>query len=667
MNIRHNKLDGYLKMSVFELHRCNIIGGTIKPDTPACVVFEIAQCLTLEIEWKKCTDVAYVSNIISYMKTVKPKYVEECEYKPPSIDGFHDDDLTKIACFINPDPCITWKRRGLIAAFRHLCTFYQTTPPPLPSKDFVIGPKTMIAPEAYNACMLYRLCSYYGIKTDRLTTIEQMGQAIQNFHLSSDELREHLMSSLKTMNKVQLLNLLLFPSLRVVPSPNIKAPTTNEVPKKIEILKHEMKEIFPSVDTKTITDKSLITAYTRITESKYVLARITPDTHEEAIMMAALIFGINLMECNNPHDEFMHLRNTGNQYTPLDPKFKERYLRNQAWFDVRRTWAPTIPRIYDAKSMQRFAAAEGYGQEVIVNSSAIQLMHMARVTYTFHLGVHPNCTKTCTSIQMDDIKDLHPDMILTYGISDEGPYMLYTPGELSNHFESHMAYTNPEKIQEGLSPESVTKLRNIATEKVTKIKDQTEVKTAYEKLLKVMDTVDIRASVTSPEAKQLAGYYNEGDEKTKSLISEYLTSLLHAAYYMRGWKVGRNKNPPVDRKQTNFEKSEEDKVYSNTNDAIKRLIRSVDVLPESIKSHVRSLPLIRTVSYNGKISFRPSNSEDEGFTILDRIEIVSKGHSGSEYSCIRYSSNWLMVSAYYYMTACGLPAPFDINKLSDIS
>ena len=60
--------------------------------------------------------------------------------------------------------------------------------------------------------------------------------------------------------------------------------------------------------------------------------------------------------------------------------------------------------------------------------------------------------------------------------------------------------------------------------------------------------------------------------------------------------------------------------------------------------------------------------KDDGSSILDRLRIVSEGdkHKNMK-SCIRVSSNILLVTAYFYICSLGLPKPYNLNDLDHIT
>jgi hypothetical protein len=72
-------------------------------------------------------------------------------------------------------------------------------PPPLPSDVLLPGPKTPNNPLRYDACMLYRICSYYQIRTYRHTTIDQMALAVQDLISDPQDLRRRIISLIQTL------------------------------------------------------------------------------------------------------------------------------------------------------------------------------------------------------------------------------------------------------------------------------------------------------------------------------------------------------------------------------------------------------------------------------------------------------------------------------------
>ncbi len=702
--------------TVYELTRLHIT-GPIKPDTPACVILEVAHSLWLDLNWKEIGDLMYIERVVRSIAEYKQPIPSIKEDPPASVSdgatqvsGFKEADVRLLVAFVNPNLDFTWKIKPLLQAFRHLCLFYKVSTPPLPEGEFTVGQKTMSTPLAYNACMLYRLCSYHGIRTTRLTTIEQMAQAARGLTQDPDLLRQQLTVTIRNLPRVALLNLLASPELRVAPSPNLRRPATTPLvcapalplpreehfvepwgsdksPERCE--RSERKLALPSINQDFLTIKALTTAYSHLTDSKHILPRIQPQTQEEAIMLAAVVYGINLTECSNPYEEFaaMKAANLGgasaNQYIPtFDEGFQQRYLRNPAWFDVRRTWSARLPGIYTAVHLRDFAQAEGYAPTEFNMRSPEEMMAMSRVLPTFYLGQHPDCDLQHTAIGMVNVTTVHPQLLLTYGISDGGPYTLYTVAELADCFAATRNYSNPEKATELIPTIAIAKLRNIAIHFSgrTRVSARSEVKRGrgetppvptevevnYLHLLTVMDEVDLYSKANSLVARQLTKHYTEGDEKTRAAIGDVLTSLLHMAYYMRGWKATPdNYDIPISRNKTTFPSAAQGQVYLNAEKAIKDFEASVDQLKPELRTFIRTLPLMNIALESDRVTFQASTSRDQGRTIFERVAIVKAGTS--DYSCIRMSSGRFAASACYYMIACKMAPPFNPKLLADVS
>ncbi|CAH6418519.1 Hypothetical protein POVN_LOCUS236 [uncultured virus] len=685
--------------TTFELHRINIC-GPIKDDTPACVIFEVAHCLRLQIDWDKINVPQYVDNVLRSISGIKVNTVTENAYKAPAEHGFPLDPelLSFMASFVNPNDRVNWKHKPLIRAFRHLCRFYKVTTPPQLESKFVIGDKTMDQPEAYNACMLYRLCTYHGIRTWRQMTIEQMGHAMRDYYQDPAPLRERLIAAIGSLPHAKLINLSMSPDLRVAPSPSIRHPHARDQPITVESLplpsiatetesgeeKKVKKSTFPNINPENTSTKALVDAYTRVVDLKHILSRVQPISQDEAIMMGAVVCGVNLTECSNPYEEYMALKDASlngtdeNRYIPTyDEVFQKRYLRNVAWFDVRQTWCPRLSSIYTPDQLTQFALAEGYTQTEVKGQDIVQLLAMARVMPTFYLGRHPDCTQDDTNVGGIEVCTINPQLLITYGIADGGPYALYTIGELCDCWLNTRSYSNPQNVRELISKTALEKLRNIARERVrpkegqpprmgrTSIVMLNEVEAGYRRLLDVMEEVDSYAIATSEKAKQLNRYYAHGDEKQKDAIVLCLTNLLHMAYYMRGWKVNGNDEIPIGRDKTQFPNELQGQVDMLSTESIMKFEKDINRLPFEVRQFFRTLPLMKIATQGTEIKFEAAAGADEGKTVIDRIAIVKAGTS--VFSCIRMSSNWFAASAYYYMVAIGLPAPFLPRQLASIT
>jgi hypothetical protein len=179
------------------------------------------------------------------------------------------------------------------------------------------------------------------------------------------------------------------------------------------------------------------------------------------------------------------------------------------------------------------------------------------------------------------------------------------------------------------------------------------------RLLESINGVEMLTRAKDEPTRQLAFSYRNADVGTKYAMKNALTQLLHVGMYMRGW-MGSG-DFPVIRSVVPIEKEPE--VAINVTKSMAEydsICRSLGKLG----SLINDLPLV--LYRDGQ--YHMSNCSREGYTIMDRINIVRQGdRTGNVASCIRLSSNWLCSSAHKYMMAIGLPAPFDIFSLRHIS
>ena len=144
---------------------------------------------------------------------------------------------------------------------------------------------------------------------------------------------------------------------------------------------------------------------------------------------------------------------------------------------------------------------------------------------------------------------------------------------------------------------------------------------------------------------------------------------------------------PITAEETSFDPETQGQVFLNVTCAIRAFEDQIHNLRPSLRDQFSSLPLVRVITTrqgcipdpNGPrglgssatksgLSFQASSQIEHGLSILERVEIVKTGDSSSgSYSCIRLSSNWLAASAWYYLLAIGQKAPFEIERLSQIS
>lgn len=641
----------------------------INNETPYCVIEEIATNCEIEFESEKLKQsTSYINSIISICNTLEIKKVTE-QLNASKNHGFSGEDLKIISRFVN-SKIKKWDTTSLIKSFKHILQIYKE--PDTVDLNFLIGDKSPETPFAYNSTMLYRICTFFSIKTHRNTNVEEMGQAIKIYNQDVDDLKEKTIEIIKNFNKIELVNLIMSNDISLNNSPNIK----NIYSARKMICLNNNTYDNNNLKYDLVTEEDLEKSYKKLTDYKYLLVKITPNNHYDAIILSSLIYGINLTECKNPLNEFKYMKELSinciadNKYIPTknEDKFRDNYLNNINWYDVRKTWSPKLNIIYKPDDIKSFAIFEGYKEHVNQGVDPLEILNISRCIQTFYLGIHPYLTNYKTVIHLDDSCEVNRKLLVSYGIVEEKTFCLYKITELSECFKINRSFSNPNNIKEQFSMQSIEKLKNIVNEFLIGKRDiiyANEIEKSYTELLKSIEDVHIYLSSYSEIARKFYIFYIENKEK----VNKCLNLLLHIAYYMRGWKVDNILEPPIGSRT--YDPKYQDEVEENTKNSISAL---TDFLEENqnIKSEFYKLPLMisRKVQELGRynVIFEPSKDKESGITIIDRLNIVVQGDTTDNMnSCIRMSSNWLLASAYYYLRLCELEVSFKIGEMSEIS
>lgn len=716
----------------FELNRSKIV-GEITENTPICVIIEIAQSAGFDIDICQCNDPRYIKTVIHSLPLGRKDIITESKYQSPEIHGFKLDQLQKIALFIS-NIKTTWKTIPLINSFRHLVLYYENAE--LPENGFIIGQKSMDFPLAYNACMLYKICKFHQIKTNRQTSIETMGQAVKYLIQDPDKLRQKMIHLISSVPYNELICLSMKSNLKLAPTPNLKySKNTNIICTDIEPLSSIK---IRNINFKNLDISLLNQAYENITNITSTLIRLDPISQEEAIMLAAVIFGINLTECCNPYNEYLEMKldsidgSAENRYIPVhDQNFRKRYLINPEWYNVKKTWTPILPKIYDLEGLKILTIAEGYSPENVNTSdidNLMQMMYESRTVPNFYLGKHPDCKDLVTTIDRDEISTVNPKLLISYGIEIDKTLNVYKISELSKCFLQYKCYVNPLKTSEIIPEKAIQKLKQISLEYVNKkiiennpirqrpisiiqriarlsgTSSQSNVNTnenifeefnrmlpgklinmssivefEYTELLEVIKIIEKYNKNISVEARRLIQGFQTSDNNVKEKILFCLNNLLEFGMYMRGWKINGQIEYPLTRDQTVQGSGDySDQINFNSTNALNEYLKSLEFLPAEIADIFNKLPLMiaKNSSVNSDITLEVCCDINQGLTIFDRIQIVREGDeevrnkSGKQenvYSCIRMSSNNFLWSSYYYLTLLNQPAPFNLKDLYKIT
>jgi hypothetical protein len=627
-------------MEEITLNRLDIT-GVLNEKTPYCVIQEIAKAHNISTPKIDENELKFIQ--------VQTESIKINSYRPITLMGSLEKNLRYVATFVNPD-CKTWTQKSLIKSFQHMLHFPKDDPEIL--KNISYGQKDRDNIEAFNACMLYTLCKKYGIETHWKMTPEQMVTLIQKLTIDTNKLRTGLIPLIESLNKSQLVN--IYALLDQTPKRNI--PLMNLPDKDSKIL-NESKGSSPMV---YLDNEKLNQLYKNFTDVNYLVLTIQPRNHFEAIVLAAMIYNINITESRFPLLEFEELNEVKNLdlYVPVDSIFRKKYMYNKSWYNLLHHWCPELSFIYSKKELMNFCSEEGYSSEDFRNFDPNNLLHMSRISMNIYVGKNVyNVEQEYTPIHLHDLKEISNTNCITFGVvSEQSTLKTYSIDEICDTFTINKNYIHPEHQKEHLSEKVIKKLHGIATQ-LNNVE-----------LLKAISVVEKWKQYSNEFSESLREVYKE---KPKIVIY-FLTKVMECAMYMRGWKVVNEKEEyPLSEDKTklyntDFQFKIEEKVFEAIHD-LKTYLDS-DKLNEKDQKVFKCLPLMKFSHEGDTKIFVLTPDPEDGTSILHRLDIVLDGNKYKNMkSCIRLSSNIILHSVYFYTCSLSLPEPFNIFELENIT
>lgn len=656
-------------MPSFILDR-RFITGNIDDDVPSCVLIDIAN----GNGWINPENYGHGILMDNIMRGKEDLYeIKDLEVK--NIMQVDKEVLRphaiKIASFVNFDKTISWSLSALYVAFVNM--LWVTSIDHISKKNITgfianicVGPLTPERPLNFNACMLYRLCKYFGIRTRPSMAISDMCRGI---NLACDISIGKLIVPKNVLPKP-------FKSSNYV---NFLLDMDNR-PARVE-------DYDPAVNG---SFDVLCKFYDNLSTNTKMLSRISPSSHEEAVIIAALIYNIDISNSKVPSLELEHLAEV-KTYLPIDRKFKQRFKRNPDHFSLKRTYCASLGMVYDNKALEVFVRSEAIPEEEYISlpeqsrerrETLKNLLFQSRISNTFYHGWHPDAVNTTTPIELEDLSDKDSDIVSTisYGSVECGGIITYRTSELTDHFNSAKIFSNPTKITENFASIAIRKLKLICrTISGSRRPGNSPVfteeqKTNFRLLMEAINNVEATMITLSTKAEDFKMAYEEiSSDSGKEMVKKSLKNLLEMGMCMRGWKVSCPESTyPLHAISTITPNNRQPEVDDNVNYMIHEFKDSLSTLAKSNKSiviKIKTLPLVCVQkSAEGKAEFKQSSRTSDGLTIWDRVGIVCQGDvSNNTSACIRISSNWIVSSAYYYMLAIGMPRTFNIEELASIS
>lgn len=615
--------------------------------TPFCVLLEIADAHGINYDEKDLMRP-------NFQASLKESIIMQ-ENIPEYKNIENPRDLQHIARFINKYK--SWPKSKLIIAYNFLSQFISDNDPlnlvdlnSLTAEN--IGLQTPDNPSNINACILYKTCIYHGIKITVRTTLIQMFNAVKLLNCNSESLMRRVNLFLeRDVKRIDLINILMFSPYAVID------PEGENIVKLDDILPNHLPKSKYNYEIMSQLHESL-------SDLQTLRSRITPNTHEAAIALAALNYGLDISKANDNLQEYRNLQLSGrNSYIPVDPWMNYWYARNPSIFDLSVSFNPLFPSsFYNENHLANMTHMQGYTSSDYLYANPYELLQLSHVIETFHVGEFPNLISRKTSIDLDDIDEISYGQLLSFGQMEETLQPI-TMNELINLFNANQNFTNPFKRDDIFSELAIKRLKNLLIQNYGPLPNKqlsTATLEVRRNLVNSINQIEIMISENDDLTRQFILLYTRGNYEIQCEIRGILYKLLDISMYMRGWKGNDDVLPVI---KTIVSSDYEPQMTLNITNSMNDYQFLVEKAG-SLGIQINNLPLVR---YRGG-EFQVSILESNGLTIGDRLNIIRDGDKTSNLeSCIRLSSNWLAATAYKYLTAIRESEPFNIDDLREIS
>lgn len=579
----------------------------IDNNAPSCVVYDVADSMRYKVDKKLKSD-AYIDGLLNGISIYSDDRKIKIIVSPDGNLEDTNENLSVVAKLINPK--CQWDKKSLQRAFNHYIEIRKTKSCDITNVE--IGDKTPENPLSYDSSILYRLCYFSKLDTHRDMDVYDMYELLKLNNRDKSDVINELMKLKKNKNGKNVWDR-----------------------KKVE--KKVYEELFP-----------------RDINKRYIQT-YNPLTHEEAIVMARVGYKVNISYSSSPLDEYFSLRNNIENYVPSDKILLDIFKRDPRYIiNTQIYWCPYTLHTYSSISKKTLAINEG--------DSSVDLDELTDKLHIW-IGIHPlvPLTKTKTLLyftdftQSDSSDSEYDDNFFTIGnLNNISSLYVVTSIELNSLFSKNKSFSLPNNTNYYFPEICIEKLLIWCdNDKGTIDSPSYNLKNTIN-YIKNLDSVNNHIITIGKLC-----------EKDKEDIKNYLYHIMELAFYMRGWKVGNNKDLPLTSEQTQTYSHELEKIEKLYIEKYLEIDKYYNGLSEEIKNIVKTIYLMKRVEIDDETKIVRSTSSNMGLTIMERLVIVMKGEE--ENSCIRLSSNYLLYSVWYYISSIYNEIPFDLKSLSHIS
>ncbi len=587
-----------------------VIIGNVTFNTPYIVIKELIERTNHKFCEEKKNDYRYMLKILTI--------IDEFEYRTIDVKEISTSLEYQKLCkkFVNRN-VEKWHLDNLIKALKHMFCFEHNC-------DFEYGDKTDDKVYNYSTIMMYKICLDKNITVDKNITIDELYNICKYSMFTLNSLKDIVISKFSAINDKSAI---------------------------ISLIKDIDHSQFLSEE---ITYKSLKKTYDNMN-----WLNSECNNKKEAIIIAATKYFKNIVYSNNPYIELEKLKKD-EVFIPFDEKFKDIYLKNPDWFDVKKTWQRELSFIYKDPSMIKFIQSESISLEDNTEN-LYDILVSTRDDTNIYDGIHPLCKNDKTMIYMENINDINKDLILTIGSVTKDNLEYITPRELADVFLNNKHLKDPLVNTSSLKSSVIKKLKAICTCKMS----NSIIIDDYRFLLSSIDEIISLSKILTIKAKDIINYKCEELEKI-------LDAIIELAFAMRGKNVVNVEGILVTNVMNNldmrFDPEGFEQIYVNVNIKYLELQSLIDSIPSSLRLIIKDLNLVSFEEGNEKyrlfnrdVTKKFKISNDKLFKYIDNI-LKTDDIEG----CIRTTSNFVLSSAIFYSTLCGYRTDLNIDDIRDI-
>nr|QBK91086.1 MAG: hypothetical protein LCPAC202_00600 [Pithovirus LCPAC202] len=418
----------------------------------------------------------------------------------------------------------------------------------------------------------------------------------------------------------------------------------------------------------TITDERIIPG----TESeinlfvRQKLKRLQPDNQINAIILAAVLYQIDISYCLDPLSELKTISEYGGnieKYQPIDINLKKRMNLDRLKIDgpvMSLVFNPSLPRsLYCPQSLSSMALGYGYSEGDILVDDPYYLLQMSVLIDHFYQGKSKKTLNKNTPIELDQVDGLNLWEYVSYGHSEKG-YNIIKYSELNNMFRRYGYFRhlkNNPSDPDVYPRQSIKRLILLLLRPSYQNEPENSINLRHNLALKIYQIIQDDDTLL-PAERNLRNKYRESSEN-KRIIKQLMDKFLDITMKMRGWTVVDTYGRPAPYPIIHTPVDNQFQVEVRVTDAIGNFDRFCGKHEECSEVFLK-YPLFK---YRG--GYVRSNDIDDGFTIQDRINIV-RFPDDTITACIRLTSNWFGATHSKMSKILDMDQAFEIKQLRSI-